>query len=278
MIRLADGIEYVELYYTLRCNFRCPYCINGNISRARYEADYIDIVDGINDIDFRGLPLTIGGGEPTIKNTFYDMVNSLRPDIKIDLLTNGQFSVEEFMRNIPNDRLYNASDPAYKNIRISYHQGSDPQEISTKAQILDLHGYRVGIFGIAHPESLKANMQMAEICRKKGVFFFVKEFLGEYDGQWYGHYKYPRGKAGTPFQVMCRGSEVLIGPGGDIYRCHHDLYLNTRADGNIIDYSGDTIEYEYRPCQNYGECNLCDLKIKISPDFKKSRCSIEVKE
>jgi MoaA/NifB/PqqE/SkfB family radical SAM enzyme len=275
MIRLDERIEYVELYYTMQCNLRCSYCINGAVDRRRYAVDPGILAHAINGIEFGNIPLTIGGGEPTIGAGFDSFISALKPEIKIDLLTNGTWKPEQIL-SIPVKRFTDKGS-TYKSIRISYHVGQEKEKLVSNAEILSNCGYRVGIFGIAHPENLRENMEMADLCSKAGVFFFVKEFLGEYLGDWYGRYKYPEGKDGILKTCECRSSEVLIDPCGDIFRCHSDLYGATNAQGNIVFYKGDSIGYDFRECTKFGICNPCDLKIKISPDLKRSRCSVEVR-
>ena len=70
MIKLSKEINYAEIYYTLRCNLKCAYCINAvdGIIRNREEKGYKELAKAINNIDFGNLTLTIGGGEPTLRS------------------------------------------------------------------------------------------------------------------------------------------------------------------------------------------------------------------
>lgn len=277
MIQIPNEINYIELYFTLRCNLGCSYCINkyDDIKRIRNEKKSIDISNAINNIDFNGKTLTIGGGEPTLREDFYDFVNSLKPEIKIDMLSNLQFDTNVFCKKINPKRFTVGTNAAYKAIRVSYHPSQmNPEILVNKAKILQDNGFSIGIFGIAHPMSIGDNLLMAETCRKSGIYFFVKEFLGEFEGKMFGHYKYPEAVSGIEKKVQCRSSELLIDPSGNIYKCHSDLYSESNAIGNIIDNSN--IEFKYRTCDYFGKCNPCDIKYKVDRFLKKGRCSVEI--
>jgi MoaA/NifB/PqqE/SkfB family radical SAM enzyme len=278
MIKLPSEITYFETYLTLRCNFHCDYCINGytEVKRKRDELPAKEMADALNRIDFQ-IPLTIGGGEPTIRGDFYDFISYLRPEINIDLLTNLQFDPTVFIKNIPVSRFTITKDPAYKAIRISYHPTmSNPQELIDKAEYLQEHGYNVGIFGIAHPLNIGDNIAMAEKTRLKKLYFFIKEFLGTYDDVYFGHYKYPLAIRGGNSNVLCRSNEVLIAPCGAHYKCHRDLYQEQYRLDNIID-PNFKVEYNHFSCNNFGECNPCDIKMKINRNLKDGRCCMDIK-
>jgi radical SAM protein with 4Fe4S-binding SPASM domain len=234
----------------------------------------------LNNIDTGGKPITLGGGEPTIHSGFYNIVSQLRDDIKIDLLTNGQFDIDEFMDNIPPDRLYRGAREAfyYKAIRISYHVHSMKKDdtINT-AKTLQDEGYNVGIFGINHPNNLFHNTEMTQRCADAGVYFFIRDFLGFHDDRLFGHYKYYAALNGNRKSCLCRPEDFLIGPEGNIYRCHRDLYGAESEVGNILN-----IAYEHKDdfsqCDNYGLCNPCDVKCKAKPDLVTTKCAVEIKE
>ena len=279
MIKLPKEINYAELYYTLRCNFKCPYCINNvnTVVRKREERSYVELAKAINNIDFGKLPLTIGGGEPTLREDFYSFINSLRKDISIDLLTNLSFNTATFIKELHPNRFTSQGDTtAYKSIRVSYHpQQSNPEELVEKVKRLQVQGFSIGIFGIASPNSIGPNIQMAELARKYGIYFFVKEYLGKFENSILGYYKYKDAVYHTAKKAQCRTSELLIDSSGKIYKCHRDLYDNDRELGNI--FSEENIEFKYRDCSLYGECNPCDIKTKVSLNLKDNRCNVEIK-
>lgn len=281
MIKLPPSKAYCEAYLTLRCNYNCAYCINEytGVRRRRNELSAKEWIAALNNIDFGNVPLTFGGGEPTIHPGFYEIVNGLRPDIKIDLLTNGTFDVSMFMQELTPSRFTKKEDePHYKAIRMSYHAGkSDPEELARKASDLQAAGYMVGIFSINHPNNLIENVKMTEVCRRAGVYFFIRDYLGYYDDRLLGSYKYPAGLNGNRKKCRCKSSEVLIAPNGQIHRCHRDLYEGENPIGDIGRITFDIVD-DFMPCDSYGLCSPCDIKRKISPDLSVDRCAVIVEE
>jgi len=63
--------------------------------------------------------------------------------------------------------------------------------------------------------------------------------------------------------VRCRTTELLIDPGGDVFRCHRDLYSGETPIGNILD-PEFYIDEGFRECDSYGFCNPCDVKLKTN--------------
>ena len=221
--------------------------------------------------------LTLGGGEPTLYRDFYLLLDLLRPDISIDLLTNLTFDLDEFLRRTRPGRFNRCRLPAYKSIRVSYHvEKMDPSELLARVLRLQGAGYNIGIFGINHPHNIEANMRMAEMACANRVFFFVKDFLGELDGRLFGHFNYPEAlHGGVPRAARCRTHEILVGPGGSIYRCHRDLYQAENPVGRITD-PDLTFSEDFRPCVNFGYCNPCDIKLKTNRYLQMGHCSVEI--
>jgi len=62
-----------------------------------------------------------------------------------------------------------------------------------------------------------------------------------------------------------------------VYRCHHDLYKGFPHIGNLLEPEFD-IEDIFRDCDQYGDCNPCDLKIKTNRFQKFGHCSVDIKD
>lgn len=278
-IKLPKRFNYAEAYLTLRCDLGCSYCINnksGKATRKREELSVQQWANGLNRIDFGDLPLTLGGGEPTLYPGFFELLERLRPEIHIDLLTNLEFDIDEFARKTTPERFNSCDLPAYKSIRVSYHtEKMEASELMEKAVRLQDHGYNIGIFGLNHPGNLKKNMIMAEMACNNKMFFFVKDFLGVVDGRMIGHFNYPDALDQVPKNVRCRTHELLIGPEGGIYRCHRDLYIFDEPVGQITD-PDLALDDTFRPCANYGNCNPCDVKIKTNRFLQMGNCSVDI--
>ncbi|MBS3078632.1 radical SAM protein [Candidatus Pacearchaeota archaeon] len=277
-IKLPGEVNYVEAYLTLRCNFACPYCINdrSKIVRVMNELPADEWANALNRIDFGNVSLTLGGGEPTMHKEFYGLLEILRPEISVDLLTNLSFDIGEFVERVKPNRFGRGTNPAYRSIRVSYHpKKMVAEELVERVQGLQDRGFSIGIFGISHPENSEPNMQMSEVARRAGVYFFIKDFLGDYDGQRFGYFKYPAGLDDVKKQAACRTRDLLIAPDGQVYKCHRDLYSRESPVGNITD-KNFRPEFKFRDCSNYGLCNPCDVKLKTNRFLQSGNCQVEI--
>ena len=263
---LPDQYNYVGVFLTLECSLNCSYCINrfGEISSSRQVLTGEEWIRGLNRIVTRpDLPLSLQGGEPTVHPDFYAIINRIRPDLPIDLLTNLNINIDRFMREVPPDRI--KRDAPYASIRVSYH----PEEMKIEplaAKVLQLSaaGYSIGIWGVLHPEWQKEICRARDYCTDLGIDFRTKEFLGKHDGTFYGTIRYPGAcDRMKPRQVDCRTNELIIGPTGHIYRCHGDLYEERSAIGHLLA-PELRIDDQFRPCSWFGYCNPCDVKIKTN--------------
>ena len=266
-IVLPERYNYIAVFVTLACNLRCSYCINwfAGTENSHTMMPGADWLRGLNRLVSRtDLPLSLQGGEPTLHNDFHEIVNGLRADLNIDVLTNLQFDIDRFIAEVPPERI--RRDAPYASIRVSYHP--EQMELAeTKVNVLKLMaaGYSIGIWAVEHPGQIGQIEQAKEECERDGIDFRTKEFLGRHEGKLYGQYKYPDAIKGEVAResVLCRTSELIIGPSGSVYRCHSDLYAGRAPIGNILDESF-TIEDVHRPCKIFGLCNPCDIKIKTN--------------
>ena len=278
-MKLPKEINYIEAYLTLRCNLGCDYCINDpddKTIRKRIELPASEWTKSLNKIDFGAISITLGGGEPSLHLELFDIINGIKSETRLDLLTNLQFNPKDLIDRVSPDKFTHPNNPAYKSVRVSYHPTKmKAGDISDKVLELQEAGFPVGLFGINHPDAISDNMQMAEIARKKQIYFFVKDFLGEHDKRDYGHFRYMGAVNGKKKTVLWRSKEFLIAPDGLVYRCHRDLYHIEHPTGSII-LPEHLKLYNFTKCHNYGECNPCDIKLKTNRFLKAGNCSVEI--
>ena len=282
-LRTPNELTYVGVFLTLRCNFRCSYCINGEV-KPRKEMTAEQWIDGLNRLQIpreKMVPLTIQGGEPSIHKGFLEILEGIRQDLYLDILTNLSFNVRKFCKAALAGRF--EREVPYASIRASYHPEYDMRDTLDKALFLQTRGYDVGVFMVDHPDSdVDKARKKAE---GKGVDFRIKEFLGWHDGILEGKYKHPLAVA-MPEKlsylrklkaVKCKSTELLIGPNGYIYRCHRDLYKGERPVMHITE-EGRAIEFKFRECDKYGECNPCDIKVKNNRFQEMGACAVEIRD
>ena len=287
MIKLKSYHNYVAFFLTLSCNLKCSYCINihnggSRVSQAhRSNMTAEDWIKAANRLVLReDLPLTLQGGEPTLYKSFYKFVKEVKPNIKMDLLTNLMFDVDKFIKEVPVWR-FNRVAP-YAPIRVSYHPGqNDIDNLIQKTLKLQDAGFKVGLFGILQPEgSLREHiLKIKERCFNIGIDFRIKEFLGDYNGTLYGTFKYKDSVGGSELKYCeCRTTELIVDPAGYVYKCHADLYKGRNPYAHILDENFNEVMIdEFRPCSFYGDCNPCDVKIKTNRFQEYGHTSVEIR-
>lgn len=283
--------NYIALFLTLNCNLSCPYCINLNESNATRKSvmrshitpeEWLDFIERLELYDENGqwredIPLTLQGGEPTTYKGFYTLVNGIPDKFKLDLLTNFMFNVDEFIDKIPASKF--TRDAKYAAIRVSYHPGQNTiDDLIKKHHKMRDAGFYVGIYSVATPQNLAHIKEVQELCKKEDIDFRLKEYLG-FDGtSWHGTYKYLEAISQSVNRYCtCKTSELLVGPNGDVYRCHSDLYESRTPIGSILD-SQFQIKDIYRPCYVFGHCNPCDIKVKTNRFQEFGHTSVDIQD
>jgi len=283
-IVIPGHYNYIGTFITLACNLSCSYCINydelnsSRLKSVRKPLSGKDWIEGINRLQIGrdDLPVTFQGGEPTIHKDFYEIVNGIRDDIKLDLLTNMMFDVDEFIRRVPPRKFSRLA--KYAAIRVSYHpEQNDIKDLIYKTQKMTDAGFYVGIYSVAVPAIMEHIRPMQDWCLKLGIDFRLKEYLG-FDGQqWHGTYRYPESVAQMTRKFCeCKTTELIVAPDGHIFRCHSDLYANRAPIGHILD-SEFEIKDIYRPCYVFGYCNPCDVKVKTNRFQQFGHTSVDIK-
>ena len=283
-ITVTEDCNYIAAFLTMACPLRCGYCLNEFESgrkawRQMSAADWVRGLSRLSGLERASgpIPVTLQGGEPSVHPGFYELITRLPERLRLDILTNLCFDVEEMIRRIKPARL--RRDAPYASIRVSYHpEQMDLDELLPKVRRLQDAGFSVGIWGVLHPAQAD-NILAAQVrAQAEGIDFRTKEFLGFHDGKLYGQYKYPESCSQQVLRsVDCRTTELLIGPDGGIFRCHHDLYEHWAPIGHLLD-PDFRMDGAFRPCTAYGHCNPCDVKVKTNRLQQFGHTSVEIRE
>ncbi|MBL8014457.1 MAG: radical SAM protein, partial [Candidatus Omnitrophica bacterium] len=279
-IIIPSQFNYIAVFLSFACMLRCTYCINhhgGDLVKKRWMSGE-DWVRGLNRIQSSGnIPLTLQGGEPTVHKHFYQIVQAIKPEQPIDLLTNLEVNVEQFMRMIPPARM--KREAPYASIRVSYHRGQqDPDVLLKRVKYFLDQGYHIGVWAVDHPEYMDETRQVQKAALDMGIDFRLKEFLGPHQGRNYGTMRYPDAVNAREVRTAdCRTTEFLIDPAGYIFRCHSDLYANRFAIGHLLDAEPPKLLGLWVSCPVYGKCNSCDIKVKNNRFQQFGHSSVEVR-
>lgn len=279
-IKIPEDHNYIACFLTLACNLECSFCINyfGESGSAKKHLSGKEWVRGLNRIVSRDdLPITLQGGEPSLHKDFIYILNNLKPELKIDILTNLQFDEDEFIRQVDPERIKRKS--PYASIRVSYHpEVMELEPLAEKVLKLQGAGFSIGIWGVMYPVQADEILNAQQKCKALGIDFRTKEFLGEYKGKLYGTYRYEGAcEKINKKRVLCKTTELIMGGDGGVYRCHSDLYEGRAPVGNIIDPEFQ-IEEVFRVCDYFGHCNPCDIKVTTNRFQQFGHTSVEIKE
>lgn len=295
-IKLPPTYKYIGVFPTMKCPLSCSYCINndgGSINRKKFkEISGEDWVRALNRINSDYIPITFSGGEPGYHKDFIDIIKNIKPELKLNLLTNLYWKpkvLKRFIEEINPKRLN--EDLKYPSIRASYHpeQMGNGDLLIDKVIKLKNSGFNIGIESVMYPsdEQLRSIEQMSIRCRNEDISFRVKSFAGTYEdiddkgqrfSKLYGNFfRHPNSvEQKKTKSCLCKTSELIIGPNADIYRCHRDLYSQENPRGNLLNYDFE-IQDIFRGCDNYGKCNPCDVKLKTNSNQELGHTSVEIK-
>jgi len=272
-IIIPEEYDYVGIYLTDSCFLNCKYCIT-----KHHGANYVQSgiyknltetqwVDGLGRLILpEGTPITLQGGEPFLYKGIWFLLENLPH--KIDIMT----ALPPFITKDNFKKLktleWNKRPAPYPTIRVSYHHGqNDFKELVPRiAELQEI--LSIGLYYLNYPATPKETIEELKYTAKKyGIELRMKEFLGEWQGQRYGKFLYKNAACGhiRNIPVTCKNTVVPVAPDGSIYRCHSDLYFRRKEGilGNILD-ENFSFPKSHQPCDNYGLCSECDIKIKTN--------------
>ena len=173
---LTESHRGISAFLTFRCNLSCSYCVNKTNNKDFQRKGFREIsgeewVTALNRLESRkGVPVTFLGGEPFLHKNFIYIINNLKSELEIDILSNlwmGEEKLNEFIKNVSPERINR--DAPYPSIRTSYHpeQMGDGERLIKNAKLLQDAGFNVGIESTMYPspKHLEALERIAIKCR-----------------------------------------------------------------------------------------------------------------
>ena len=278
MNSVASDFNYIACFLTFACPYDCWFCIN---RESRLEPRKMLAAEKwiafINSLE-TDVPITLQGGEPTMHPGFYDIVN--RTSQPIDLLTNLSFDADTFIANVSPKRFYRHA--PFAPIRVSFYDHRvDFSEFVAKCRRLIDAGFDLFVYSLDFPDSppeRAANLKRR--FAEYGIEHRMKPFLGTYNGKLHppDGYLFAEGVSRKAAKrCQCRTTEILVAPDGSMFRCHADLYENVGAVAHSDD-PAEALQCKYRPCDRFGQCNPCDLKVKNNRQEQFGHCAVSIKD
>src|SRR3989344_2765012 len=96
-LKIPENYKYIAALLTMRCNLDCSFCLNAFSSKHFDRKAFAEIggqewIEGLNRIESKPeVPVTFSGGEPFLHKDFTYIINNMRRDLSIDILTNLQW-------------------------------------------------------------------------------------------------------------------------------------------------------------------------------------------
>ncbi len=284
-IIIPENYDYVGIYLTDRCHLSCPYCITGHygskfLKQGSPSLEPEQWIKGLNRLVLpKDVPISFQGGEPFLYKGIWEILDNIKHKVDIMTALPPFLKKENFLKLKTLD--WNKREAPYPTIRVSYHKGQNEYKdlIERIAGLQDL--VSIGLYYLTNPDQREEETEAIKAYAKKfDVELRLKDFLGTYKGKTYGEFLYPDAVLGKKkgIKVFCKNSVVPVAPDGTIYLCHSDLYFNRREKslGNIMD---DTFEFplNHLPCDDYGLCSECDVKIKTNHYQQYGYTSVDIK-
>lgn len=180
----------IELYWLpeSRCNYPCPYCPYHGEGRARLvaaqppvgAARWVAAWDRLADRVGACQVYVSGGGEPTLRPDFTELIAGLARRHEVSFDTNLSWSLERL-------EAFAAAVPAARvRVETSYHpSAADLDEFVAKARLLRERGFRLQCRWVAWPPDLSLLPGLSARFAAEGLPFAPTPFSGEWGGRAY---------------------------------------------------------------------------------------------
>lgn len=237
-IENVQKLEIAYLHPTLRCNFRCWYCYNQNVS-AQTEittSQWIDIIKQLKTLGIRALIFT--GGEVLLRNDLEEILKGAPLDgIHVEILTNGSLlkgRIEALLPLVskivisldsldPRTNALNRSPNAFNDIIKAIEQASrmDPQKVTVRSvvtrynrdHIRELKNVLHEKYGIRTLESVFIPNGPDEVDLVPEMEDFLDAEVGEV----------PVGTEIGGFRCGAASNIIAVSPDGSVYPCQNLL-------------------------------------------------------
>jgi hypothetical protein len=247
----------VNIFLTLRCNFKCAYCAT---QQGAPDHDYAlrrgsEWINGINRLT--GVQrLTLTGGLPHLHPDFVEIVNGIALPLERLLIgSNGsKIAVQRLLEIAPKKHLH---------VQMTYH----PTEIGLEEHIAAVKAVAARHTTATHQVG-KPVAGVEEAFKDAGLALSWHDRIGPGpDGSFFPEaWRWRADQQPHPPMRCSVWDYPVTAPNGDIYFCHGLMYAQCRRGvlGNICDgwvFEGIT----GMVCSDIGWCNPCDHGHTLEP-------------
>ncbi len=232
----------LRIYPTLKCNLKCPYCVNeqGKVRASESDYKYRSAEEWSYAINKIGKNVVFTGGEPTLYPEFIDLVMNINSEINISIYSNLKFDIDNFINNVKRPIRF----------LISYHPfyGSVDLFIKNLLKLMSVKNYSITVHSILWEKQEKAIRNIYNAFKEAGIKLNLdSDQLVGFEGA--------NQKSKTKGE--CRRSIILIAPDGTRYPCVSKLVRQIEPMENIIDEQLGNNSF-INICNDFGYCAPCD--------------------
>lgn len=235
-----DG--WLRIYPTLECNLRCSYCVHSHNEQESKVHSYSNVSweQWAGFINEAGRNVIITGGEPFLYQGLIELINAVRPEIKVKLYTNFSQPVEEFVSKCQRPVVFFAS----------YHPGAGPVEkfLATVEKVRSYKQFRGTIHMVGWEKQLDALKKIRKEFQRKKWFVYIDQDQYSLSSSCSMSFRQ---------NVRCTRRIYLIAPDGNRYHCVSRMLRRKCALGNVFQEGLGPAKVTIE-CPDYGFCNPCD--------------------
>ncbi|MDY7000177.1 MAG: radical SAM protein [Thermodesulfobacteriota bacterium] len=233
-----DG--HLRIYPTLRCNLRCPYCVNEQMGATFKKYQLAPPEKWAEAINREKRHVVFTGGEPFLYPNLDRLANFIDPELRVRIYTNLCLGVLETLRKIKR-RVH---------FFVSWHPRKGAEKDTFLANlnyILDAPHMTADIHVIDAEETRELLAEDLKYFRSKGIDPNVDSDQRTFEGS---------GRA-EPVTAYCRRRIYLIAPDGTRYQCVSRLMRRVRPMENFFETPLGP-EANVDICGEFGNCAPCD--------------------
>jgi len=233
-----DG--HLRVYPTLACNLRCRYCVNEAMGSRPHRHAVAGPQAWAEAINREGRHVVFTGGEPFLYPGLVDVINSLRPDLRVRVYSNFCLDLS--------DHLARIARPVH--FFVSWH----PQQRADREVFLhNLEQMRGSGRFTADIHAIDA-VETAPVLADDIAYFAARGFTIALDSDQRG---FVGAGQGVCRPAACAKTLYLIAPDGTRFQCVSRLVRNDRPMENML--AGPLgPAAAVSECPDFGNCAPCD--------------------
>jgi organic radical activating enzyme len=236
---------HLNIYLTLKCNLRCPYCVNKEAPWDKTtEYGVLSATEWLRIIQRENRHVSLTGGEPTLYQDFYELANEIPPNLVLWVYSNMTFDPNEFAERVHRPVYFLCSiHPSMKDIR---------QAINCVNSLIRHKRFSGIVHLLETPENKPTLAAFADLSAE---FTKTRNWRVQVDPD--QRLSSPRCMKDVRRSVICANRCAIIAPDGCRYPCVTRMIMREGALENLRNERLHTLRPAVN-CRHWGFCTPCD--------------------